>query len=281
VQLIIIVKYRTELDQVTAMLDPSQCIQKPLTNSWTSLSWQVFSWLTTPVLVIPPLVLIIVLPWLFRRLRWRRRISGLGTALLCLYLVTLSPTMMKIGSRALVSFLPSDSGIAADAIVVLGRGTEMRPERVDVSAQLWEASRAPLIFASGWGDAQEIAKMLEQKGIPATAVDGEPCSRTTEENARFTAAILQPKNVHRILLVTDPPHMLRSLLTFRSLGFEVIPHTNPLPDRLNATAKAYLVFREYLGIVGYGLRGRFLPREPSAADVSPTAIVPYTQRQAT
>lgn len=256
------------------MLDPTLCLHKPLTNAWTNLSWQVFDWLTTPVLVIPPLVLIIVLPWLFRRLRWRQQISGLGTALLVSYLLTLSPTVIKIGGRALITFLPSDGGTTADAIVILGRGTEMRPERVKVAAQLWEDHRAPLLFASGWGDAQEIARMLEQKGIPAAAIEGEPCSRTTEENARFTAAILQPKNVHHILLVTDPPHMLRSFLTFRSLGFDVTPHTNPLPNHLNARKKAYLVFREYLGIVGYGLRGRFLPREPSAADLSPTAIVP-------
>jgi uncharacterized SAM-binding protein YcdF (DUF218 family) len=259
------------------MLDPTLCTQRSLTNSWTSLAWQLFNWLTMPALVIPPLVLLIVLPWLFRRLRWRRRISGLGTVLLVAYLLVLSPTMLKIGSRALITFLPSDAGQTADAIVILGRGQEMRPQRVDVSAQLWEARRAPLLFASGWGDAQEIATMLEQKGIPVAAIEGEPCSRTTEENARFTAAILQPRKVHHLLLVTDPPHMLRSLLTFRSLGFEVTPHTNALPQRLNARKKAFLVFREYLGIVGYGLQGRFLPREPSAADLSPTAIVPMKE----
>ena len=256
------------------MLDPTQCLQKPLTTAWTSLSWQLFSVLTTPTLVIPPLVLMTLLPWLFRRLRWRRQISGLGASLLVAYLLTLSPTMIKLGSRALITFLPPDAGTTAEAIVILGRGTEMRPERVDVSAQLWEAHRAPLLFASGWGDAQEIASLLAQKGIPAAAIDGEPCSRTTEENARFTAALLQPRNVHRILLVTDPPHMLRSLLTFRSLGFEVTPHLSPLPMQLKSREKAYLVFREYLGIVGYGLRGRFLPREPSASDLSPTAIAP-------
>ena len=272
--LTIVVEYGKEIDQVTAMLDPTLCTQRSLTNSWTSLAWQLFHWLTMPALVIPPLVLLIVLPWLFRRLRWRRRISGLGTVLLVAYLLALSPTMLKIGGRALITFLPSDAGQTADAIVILGRGKEMRPQRVDVSAQLWEARRAPLLFASGWGDAQEIATMLEQKGIPADVIEGEPCSRTTEENARFTAALLQPRNVHHILLVTDAPHMLRSLLTFRSLGFEVTPYTNPLPQGLNARTKAFIVFREYLGIVGYGLQGRFLPREPSAADLNPTAIVP-------
>jgi|GEM_PF-153642 len=256
------------------MLNPSLCVNTPLTSFWTKLSWQLFNWLITPSLVLPPLIILIVLPWAFRRWRWRRQISGLGAALLVMYLLTLSPTMMKISGRALVSVLPSDSGVPADAIVVLGRGADLRPQRVNSSAQLWKEHRAPLIFASGWGDAEEIASMLQQQGIPDTAIDGEPCSRTTEENARFTAAILQPRNVHRILLVTDPPHMLRSLLTFRSLGFAVIPHPNPLPDRLNFRKKAYLVFREYLGIVGYGLRGRFLPREPSAADISPTATEP-------
>ncbi|HEY9654943.1 MAG TPA: hypothetical protein V6C50_05580, partial [Crinalium sp.] len=115
-----------------------------------------------PALVIPPLVLIIVLPWLFRRLRWRRRISGLGTVLLVAYLLALSPTMLKIGNRALITFLPSDAGQTADAIVILGRCKAMRPQRVDVSAQLWEARLAQLLFASGWGDAQEIATMLEK-----------------------------------------------------------------------------------------------------------------------
>jgi len=125
--LTIVVEYGKEIDQVTAMLDPTLCAQRSLTNSWTSLAWQLFHWLTMPALVIPPLVLLIVLPWLFRRLRWRRRISGLGTVLLVAYLLALSPTMLKIGSRALITFLPSDAGQTADAIVILGRGKEMRP----------------------------------------------------------------------------------------------------------------------------------------------------------
>jgi uncharacterized SAM-binding protein YcdF (DUF218 family) len=129
-----------------------------------------------------------------------------------------------------------------------------------VAAQLWKANRAPLLFASGQGDAEEIAQLLEQQGIPSAAIDGEPCSRTTEENARFTATQLRPRHIQRIILVTDPPHMLRSLLTFQSLGFETIPHPNPLPAALSIEKRGLLVFREYFGLLSYELKGRFSAR---------------------
>jgi uncharacterized SAM-binding protein YcdF (DUF218 family) len=233
------------------------------------LSWWLFSTLTQPVVVFPLILALIGLPWLSKRIRRKRLWSGLGGALLAIYLLAVSPLGFVVASKLLVSFLPSDPGTPTDAIVVLGRGTELRPDRVEVATQLWQAKRAPLVFASGRGDATEIAQMLEAKGLPPEAVDGEPCSRTTEENAQFTAALLKPHRVQRILLVTDPPHMLRSLLTFRSFGMEVIPHATSAPTQLDPKHRTFLVFREYLGLLGYGLMGRFSEREaPAAATVS-------------
>ena len=75
----------------------------------------------------------------------------------------------------------------------------------------------------------------------------------------FTASIQQPQGVKRILLVTDPPHMLRSLLTFRNVGFEVIPHKSSVPH-LTQTRKAMMMFYEYLGLVKYGLEGELVPQ---------------------
>lgn len=261
-------------DGFNAMLDPNLCVNKPIVNVWTAVSWQVFNYLITPALVVPVLLAVTILPWSIRRFRWKRQISAVGGALLLIYLVALTPKASALGNRVLVSFLPADPGSRVDAIVVLGRGPDLRPARVDVAADLWHENRAPLIFASGTGDAEEIADLLKARGVPEASLDGEPCSRTTEENARFTAAILPPKQFRQILLVTDSPHMLRSFLTFRSLGFTVIPHPNPLPPDLDGKNKAFLVFREYLGIVGYGLRGRFLHREPSPND---RAEIPVTK----
>jgi uncharacterized SAM-binding protein YcdF (DUF218 family) len=248
------------------MLDPTFCAQNTLTNYWGELSWTIFRILCRPILIVPILLGLIGLPWLIKPLRWKRQISVFwGVVLLC-YALVASPSVITLGNRLLVGFLPVDSGKPADAIVVLGRGGELREKRVEVAARLWEKKRAPLIFASGRGDAEEIAQMLEAKGVPAQDVDGEPCSLTTQENALFTAALLKPRQVHRIILVTDPSHMLRSMLTFRSLGFEVLPHSSPIPYYFDTRARAFLMLREYVSLVGYGLRGRFSPQEIPSAD---------------
>ena len=237
------------------MLNPALCA-RPI-SQWLGLKSMLSSWLMTPTLVVLPLVALIGLPWIIPRLRWKRQLSSLGAILLVIYFTATFPLTIAVASKGLVAFLPADPGTTADAIVILGRGENFSKSRVEIAASLWRANRAPLIFASGAGDAPKMLEELRAEGIPSQALDEESCSQTTEENALFTATLLQPKGIKQIVLVTDPPHMLRSLLTFRSLGFTVIPHISPIPPSLAPTKKAIMVFYEYMGLVSYGLRGRF------------------------
>lgn len=241
------------------MIDPSMCAET--VASWGGMTWRVLRWLVSPSKIVPVLMVAIVLPWLIQSIRRKWIWSGGGVLLLATYLLLISPPGVSASSQLLVNLLPRDSGDRADAIVILGRGGELRPQRVQVAADLWKADRAPIVFASGRGDAVEMGRSLEGQGIPTAAIDGEPCSRTTEENALFTALLLKPRHVQRIVLVTDPPHMLRSLLTFRSLGFGVIPHFSPLPPNFDIRQQAALVFREYFGLMSYGALGRFWRRD--------------------
>lgn len=241
------------------MLDPALCSRPE--SQWLVLKSMLSSWLSTPTLVVLPLTALILLPWIIPQLRWKRQLSGLVSVLLLLYLFFTFPITVAAANKGLVAFVPNDPGVTADAIVVLGRGKTFRPSRVEVAADLWKAERAPLIFASGRGDGYEIVQSLRIRGIPRQALAKESCSRTTEENALFTASLLQPRGVKRILLVTDPPHMLRSLLTFRSLGFEVFPHTSSLPADIVGKKKARMVLYEYVGLVSYGLKGYFIPQD--------------------
>ncbi|HEY9698576.1 MAG TPA: YdcF family protein [Trichocoleus sp.] len=260
------------------MIDPSVC-PNDATGRWTFFTWTIFDLLVSPHLILPPLLILIFLPWLLRPLRYKGLISGSGLLLLLVYLLVGSPIALAPGNQILTRFLPEDPGTKTDAIVVLGRGSELRQERVQIASQLWQAKRAPFIFASGSGDAIEIVDSLKQSGIPPQAIDGEPCSRTTEENAQFTAALLQPRGVKRILLVTDPPHMLRSFLTYRSLGFEVIPHLNPLPSQLAERKEAFLLVREYFGLMSYGLKGRFFRRSLDPNEQIFSGLTPRHQVQ--
>jgi hypothetical protein len=99
--------------------------------------------------------------------------------------------------------------------------------------------------------------LLKQEGISSHVLEGTACTMTTNDEATSTAAILGPQGVKSIILITDPPHMLRAFLTFRSLGFSVIPHMTPFPDHLNSAKASLLAFREYTGLLSYAALGRF------------------------
>jgi len=196
-----------------------------------------------------------------RRFRWNRRRTHIVVALTVACLLVTSPPGLALVTQALTIQIPSDSGVKADAIVVLGRGPRLMYDRINATVALWQSHRAPRIFVSGRGDAPEIIDQLLERGIPRNAVDGENCSLTTEENAQFTADLIMPQGVKRIILVTDSPHMLRSRLTFQSLGFEVVSYPNDLPSNLGYRKQMELVVREYGGMLTYLLRGRFHERE--------------------
>lgn len=194
--------------------------------------------------------------WLVSTKRWRRRLT-VPICTLAIGLIIASPWGLALEQWGLTAFLPVDSGNTVDAIVVLGRGTEFRDLRVAEAQKLWQANRASRVFASGMSDARSIVQELQALGIPKQNLDGEECSQSTKENAQFTQAILHPLGVRTILLVTDAPHLLRSVLTFRSVGFHVISHPSSLPVHLLPQEELWLLVREYLSLVQYALTGQF------------------------
>jgi len=121
-----------------------------------------------------------------------------------------------------------------DAIVVLvapllasGRISPILTERVAAAAELYRLGGAPLVVATGGvtlgaprAEADALAEGLHAAGIPEVIIERE--SRTTAENAHFTAALLFPRSARRIWIVTQPFHGRRAALLFRRAGFE--PH---------------------------------------------------------
>jgi len=237
------------------MLNPALC-NRPL-SQWLLLKDWLAVFVTNPALIITLLVALLILSLRLRRQRWRFFARGSIAAALILYILAPLPPLETLANASLVQAIPYDSGATADAIVILGRGESLRENRINVATELWQQGRAPQIFASGRGDGRHIVKRLRKRGIPAEILGNENCSQTTAENAEFTAKLLQPQGIDRIILVTDFPHMLRSLLTFRNFGFQVIPHPSPLPP-MPQRQKALIVYREYAGITSYAIKGRFL-----------------------
>ncbi len=218
------------------------------------------------------LLVFIGIIWRVSSQRWKYWLITLTVVVVVVSIVVTSPLLVALANWRMLSFLPADSHATVDAIVVLGRGQEFRNRRIEVNAQLWQANRAPKIFASGMADASEMVELLKAGDIPSRALSGETCSQNTQENALFTSAVLRPQGVRQILLVTDLPHMTRAFLIFRRLGFIVIPHTSPLPTGWSSKKEANLLLREYLGLAEYTFQ-RYLNQQPTSEKQQPVEVL--------
>ncbi|MEO1591396.1 MAG: YdcF family protein [Cyanobacteria bacterium J06632_22] len=234
------------------MLTAPVCNTSGATAQWLTFTKWAGRVLEQPVLVLFVLLGISLLlgATLGRRQRRWAWQAGLGLSIATVLLPLLSTV-------TLVALIPPDSGQTADAVVILGRGPDLRYLRTAVAADLVKAQRAPRIFISGGGDAPQMVDILQQHYAVTAPVDGENCSRTTRENALYSAQQLLPEGIQRIILVTDAPHMLRSYLTFRNVGFEVISHPSPFPEEFGFRSQLVIAFRETAGFVTYSLLGRF------------------------
>jgi uncharacterized SAM-binding protein YcdF (DUF218 family) len=205
-----------------------------------------------------------------KRWRWKFLMPLTLTMLMCLALA--SPWGVALATQVLTAPLSPDSGEPVEAIVVLGRGDELRQRRIEVVEKLWQQQRSSRVFASGMLDAEFMLEQFQTNGIPQAALSGERCSQSTEENALFTSALLYPQQVQKIILLTDAPHMLRSLLVFQAAGFTVIPHPIPLPKWWSAYRQSQIVLREYLALLKYSLTERFRQRSVAELQNPPAEV---------
>ena len=101
--------------------------------------------------------------------------------------------------------------------------------RLRYAARLQRETRLPVLVSGGngaaddnsWSKADAMAAALrEDFGVPVKWTEGQ--SRNTAENASFSAQVLRPEAVTRILLVTDAMHMPRARNAFQRAGLVVV-----------------------------------------------------------
>lgn len=250
-----------------------------------------------PRLVLPlGLVLQCLLVALLLR-RWRPRTStGLTAAAILLLWVFSTPRVsgFLIGSlEARHPGIAAEQAPCADAIVLLGGGLQMphppRPDaqlgpgadRLLVALRLWQANRAPVIVLSAGGnddprlsESAQTARLLNEWGVPMSALVQERRSTNTEQNATESARILEELESRHVLLVTSASHMPRAMALFRGSGIEAtaIPADHWISDApavgivdwipdgvaLGGSSRA---LREYLGLLWYAFQGRIRPAD--------------------
>lgn len=241
--------------------------------------------------LMPPgvLFLLLLLAWWLRTRRPLLAALCFALALGGLWLMSL-PLVVQQAARLLETepALPVNewAGLAgrADAIVVLGAGRERgdpawggadQPtatalERIQFAARLAKASGLPVLTSGGlhYGTPPSEARLMADRLSEDFAVEvkwQEGASRTTWENALFSAQVLQPLGIRRVIVVTQAWHMQRSRWSFERAGFEVVPapvgflgrdHARPfgglLPES-RAMWQSGQLLNEAVGLVGYRL----------------------------
>ena len=186
--------------------------------------------------------------------------------------------------------LPSANLAAPSGIIVLGgaiddaisraRGQttfDQAGERLTETVVL--ARRYPsarIIFTGGSNsllghpssEAEEARGLFVAMGVDSQRITLETRSRNTDENARFTAAMIHPQAGQTWLIVTSAYHMPRAMGLFRKAGFDAVAYpTNfyttggrrdwrPQADLPHGLAMFDLAVHEWVGLIAYRLTGR-------------------------
>ena len=178
---------------------------------------------------------------------------------------------------------------SADAIVVLGGAVgAAEPPRLEVdlteasdrvfhAARLYRARKASVVIVSGGGiyragvttpEANSMAELLQELGVPASAIVIEPRGMNTFQNALNTKRLLASRGLDGVLLVTSAIHMRRALAVFHKAGLKAVPSPTDysVVNRKDFTIRNFLpsvgalggttaALKEYLGFLVYRWRG--------------------------
>lgn len=149
----------------------------------------------------------------------------------------------------------------ADVIIVLGAGLDQFGQptaslvaRAIHAASLYQIGFADKVLCSGGvtrnsfpSEATICAQILENAGLPRSAVELEEKSRSTQENAIKSIQWMSERSVRTAIVVSSSYHLWRASWLFRRLGYDV--NTSPAPVGYLGPARYFhSLLREVLAV---------------------------------
>jgi uncharacterized SAM-binding protein YcdF (DUF218 family) len=218
-------------------------------------------------LVFPPAIFVILVfalsIYFYLKPSTRRLSYFLLLASIMFYLSTCSFVGDKMVSDVENQY-PFPSSISGDSIVMLGQGArgdvitvdgkgELTSEtavNVITALKLYNTLKLPIILSGGApegvqgaGNESQLSKRaLIAMQVPEDKIIMDDKSRTTQENAKNSAVILEKMGFKHPILVTSSTHMSRSVELFKKEGIEVLA----LPTQYEAPKKAQHDIFDYI-----------------------------------
>jgi uncharacterized SAM-binding protein YcdF (DUF218 family) len=178
-------------------------------------------------------------------------------------------------------FSRSGRQVPPDGIIILAGGGRSEIGAVSTLSQNYPKVR--FTFCGFSAVNKNLIKRLADLGVDPSRINMEPQSRTTSEDALYSAALLRPKFSERWLLVTSAMHMPRAVGCFRVAGFQVEPypvefvtHGRSGPFGFATGSLALIQFdraaKEWIGLVAYRVLGKTDALFPGPDQHSPAEV---------
>ncbi len=171
----------------------------------------------------------------------------------CLFLLVGVALAYVVSFLTVVVVSRQDQRQKADAIVVLGaaqyngRPSPVLKARLDHGIELFRAGLAPRLMVTGGtaeGDTESEAMVSRRyvlsNGIPDSVILVRPEGRSTDASMEAVGVWLKERDLHTVLLVSDPFHMCR--LRYVTRRMDLVPYSSP-----TTTSPISQSFRRELG----------------------------------
>jgi len=193
------------------------------------------------------LSILFVLSWVFKAFSWRILSRLCAVSFIAVFLLASNPMLANRLVASLERQYPQQALVdisTRDAIIVLGGGLRIPTapaqhtqigngsDRYWYAARLFGAGKAKQIILSGGnvyqqrgvnGEAHYASELLQEWGVPPSAIVIESQSRTTQQNLEGVADLIKDENIKSALLVTSAIHMPRAYELFQRLPIQLVP----------------------------------------------------------
>lgn len=125
--------------------------------------------------------------------------------------------------------------------------------------EVWQAGYASAIILSGGQtgkgvEAEYMAKLAVEQGIPPEKLILEERATSTVENLRYSQALMRERGWHRVILVSDPYHLYRARRQAADQKIEVAgwwPALRYNPDWYDFRKRSFNLARDSLSLMLY------------------------------
>ena len=183
--------------------------------------------------------------------------------ILCIVFAVFLVTAVRIGAFGMVDETrPADAAIVLGAAVVGDEPTPVFAARIDHAIGLYREGMVGTIIFTGarspedeLSEAEAARRYALARGVPADAILTEEASRITSENIANAAQIMRRYNLESALVVSDPPHMLRSVRMACDAGIDAASSPTPTSRYQTLATQFPFIARETVLYLGYLLFG--------------------------